>query len=99
MAVRHDLRNIPFFSDLEDRVLEAIARRLQREHYHKGATVFAEDEPGDCMYIIESGQIKVVSEKSGREKIFGYLGPGNFFGEMALLLGDKRSATARVVID
>ena len=99
MAVRHDLRNIPFFSDLEDRVLEAIARRLQREHYHKGATVFAEDEPGDCMYLIESGQIKVLSDRNGREKILSYLGPGNFFGEMALLLGDKRSATARVVID
>jgi NTE family protein len=51
------------------------------------------------MYIIESGQVKVISEKSGREKIYNYLGPGNFFGEMALLLGEKRSATVRVVID
>ena len=99
MATKHDLRQIPFFNELEDNVIDAISRRLQREHYHKGAIVFAEDEPGDCMYIIESGQVKVVSEKSGREKIYNYLGPGNFFGEMALLLSEKRSATVRVVID
>ena len=99
MSARHNLRNIPFFSDLGDDVLDAISRRLQREHYHKNTTIFFEDAPGDCMYIIESGQVKVVSEKEGREKIFGYFGPGNFFGEMALLLGEKRSATARVVID
>ncbi len=97
--MKHNLRNIPFFSDLDDNVLDAISRRLQREHYHKNANVFLEDAPGDCMYIIESGQVKIVSEKDGREKIFGYLGPGNFFGEMALLLGEQRSATARVVID
>jgi NTE family protein len=97
--MKHNLRSIPFFSDLDDNVLEAISRRLQREHYHKDAAVFLEDEPGDCMYLIESGQIKVVSEKGSQEKIFTYLGPGNFFGEMAVLLGDRRSATARVVID
>ena len=96
--MKHNLRNIPFFSDLDEAVLEAISRRLQREHYHKGANIFMEDEPGNCMYIIESGQVKAVSDKNGREKIFNYFGPGNFFGEMALLLGDNRSATARVVM-
>ena len=97
--MKHGLRNIPFFAGLDDNVLEAISRRLQREHYHKGAAVFLEDEPGDCMYIIESGQVKVVAERAKQEQIFSYLGPGNFFGEMALLLGERRSATARVVID
>ncbi len=97
--MRHNLRNIPFFKDLDETVLEAISRRLQREHYHKGAAVFVEDDPGDCMYIIESGQVKIAVERGSQEKIFSYLGPGNFFGEMALLLGERRSATARVVID
>ena len=97
--MKHGLRNIPFFAGLDDNVLEAISRRLQREHYHKGAAVFLEDEPGDCMYVIETGQVKIVAERANQEKIFGYLGPGNFFGEMALLLGERRSATARVVID
>lgn len=97
--MKSNLQNIPFFAGLDDHILEAISRRLKREHYHKGTAVFIEDEPGDCMYIIESGQIKIVSERGNQEKILSYLGPGNFFGEMALLLGERRSATARVVID
>lgn len=97
--MKHNLRNIPFFAELDENVLEAISRRLQREHYHKGAAVFLEGEPGECMYLIESGQIKIVLENGSEEKIFSYLGPGNFFGEMAVLLGERRSATARVVID
>lgn len=97
--MKHNLKSIPFFADLEESTLEAISLKLRREHYHKDAAVFMEDEPGDCMYIIESGQIKIVSEKNNEEKIFSYLGPGTFFGEMAVLLGGRRSATARVVID
>ncbi len=97
--MKHDLNNIPFFSELDEDVLDAISQRLQREHFHKGATVFLEDEPGDCMYLIESGQVKILTEKGGHEKILAYLGPGNFFGEMALLLTEKRTATVRVVLD
>lgn len=97
--MENNLRIIPFFSELPDDVLEAISRRLQREHYHKGATVFLQGEPADRMYIIESGQVKVVSDEGSREKVHAYLGSGNFFGEMGVLLGEKRSATVRVVID
>ncbi|MBI3538629.1 MAG: cyclic nucleotide-binding domain-containing protein, partial [Chloroflexi bacterium] len=99
MPSKNNLRVIPFFSDLTDEVLDAISQRLQREHYHKGASIVQEDDPGDCMYIIETGQVKVVTEKGGAEKIHAYLGPGNFFGEMSVLLGEKRSASVRVVLD
>ncbi len=99
MPTKHNLRAIPFFSDLTDAVLDAIGQRLQREHYHKGAVIVQENEPGDCMYVIESGQVKVITEKGGLESIHAYLGPGNFFGEMSVLLGEKRSATVKVVID
>ena len=95
--MKHDLNNIPFFSELDEDVLDAISQRLLREHYHKGATVFLEDEPGDCMYLIESGQVKIVTEKGGHEKILAYLGPGNFFGEMALFERAVRSATVRAL--
>ena len=97
--MKHDLRNIPFFAELEDDLLDAISRRLQREHYHKGATIFCEDDTGNCMYLIESGQVKIVTEKCGQEKLLAYLGPGNFFGETALLLSEKRTASVRVVLD
>lgn len=97
--MRNDLRLIPFFSDLSDDVLSAIEKYCRREHYGRGELVFAEGDFGDRMYIIQSGQVKVTSERNGSEKIFSYLNPGNFFGETALLTGEPRNAGVRVVID
>lgn len=94
-----NLRRIPFFSDLPDTELRAISERLRHERYLKGQTVFSEGEEGDALYLIESGQVQVVTGPPLDEKILAYLGPGNFFGEMALLLEKPRSATVRVVID
>ncbi len=97
--MRNDLRLIPFFSDLSDDVLSAIEKYCRREHYGRGELVFAEGDFGDRMYIIQSGQVKVISERNGSERIFSYLNPGNFFGETALLTGEPRNAGVRVVID
>jgi NTE family protein len=94
-----NLRRIPFLSELPDDVLKAISARLHLERYRKGEVVFVEGGSGDSMYLIESGQVKVVSDIDGEERLFAYLGPGNFFGEMALLLGEPRSATVKVDID
>jgi NTE family protein len=97
--MRSELRLIPFFSDLSDDVLHAIEKYCRREHYSRGELVFAEGDFGDRMYVIQSGQVKVVSERNGSERIFSYLNPGNFFGETALLTGEPRNASVRVVID
>lgn len=97
--MKRNLRNIPFFNELDDDVLEAIVRRLQHEHYHKSATVFSQGDRGDCMYLIDTGQVKVISEQGADEKLLAYLGPGNFFGETALLLGERRTATVKVELD
>ncbi|UCC63850.1 MAG: cyclic nucleotide-binding domain-containing protein, partial [Anaerolineae bacterium] len=95
----HNLRRIPFFSKLPDAELQAISEHLLRERYLKGQVIFNEGEEGDALYLIESGQVQVVTGSSSEEKILAYLGPGNFFGELALLLDEPRSATVRVVID
>ncbi|HZQ08660.1 MAG TPA: patatin-like phospholipase family protein [Anaerolineae bacterium] len=97
--MRNDLRLIPFFSDLSDDVLSAIEKYCRREHYTRGELVFAEGDYGDRMYILQSGQVKVVSQQNGSEKIFSYLNPGNFFGETALLTDEPRHSSVRVVID
>ncbi len=95
----HNLRRIPFFSKLPDTELQAISDRLYRERYLKGQTIFSEGAEGDALYLIESGQVQVVTGPPDNEKVLAYLGPGNFFGEMALLLEEPRTATIRVVID
>ncbi len=93
------LRRIPFFRELPDEILNLIGGKLRREHYVKDEVVFVEGGLGNAMYLIESGQVAVVSQSGPQEKILSYFGPGAFFGEMALLLGERRSATVRVTID
>lgn len=98
--MEQDLRRIPMFHGLPDDALEAIKKRMKLRHYKKGDIVFPEGAPGNSMYIIDSGQVQVVSESAGEpDAVFAHLGPGSFFGEMALLLGEPRSATVRVAID
>jgi NTE family protein len=95
------LLRIPFFRDVSRETLKAIAAKLKFVEFEQGHVVFSEDSLGDSMYLIESGQVKVsvMPPDSLQEKVINYLGPGNFFGEMALLLNQRRSATVTVTID
>jgi NTE family protein len=99
--IEDSLLRIPFFKSCSAETLAAISAKLRKVHVEHGEVVFVENSLGDSMYLIESGQVKVsVNTGPGQqEKIINYLGPGNFFGEMALLLNQRRSATVTVVID
>jgi NTE family protein len=97
--IEDSLQRIPFFGGLPSDMLSAIAAKLQHEHYHHGEVVFFEGSPGESLYLIESGQVKISTGSGPDEKVINYLGPGNFFGEMALLLDQRRSASVTVVID
>ncbi|HLF29388.1 MAG TPA: patatin-like phospholipase family protein [Anaerolineae bacterium] len=94
-----NLRRIPFFTDLPDDALGAIRRRLRVERHLRGALLFREGDWGDTLYLVQSGQLKVYSDQGGDERIFAYVGPGGFVGELALLLEQPRSATVSVTID
>jgi NTE family protein len=100
-VIEESLLRIPFFSSLPHQTLSAIAAKLKKIHFEHGEVVFAENSLGDTMYLIESGQVEVsVNTGAGQhEKVINYLGPGNFFGEMALLLDQRRSATVTVTLD
>jgi predicted acylesterase/phospholipase RssA/CRP-like cAMP-binding protein len=100
-AVLDSLMRIPFFRGLPPETLLAISSKLHRVHFAHDEIVFVEDSLGDAMYLIESGQVKVsVNTGPGQqERVINYLGPGNFFGEMALLLNQRRTATVTVTID
>jgi NTE family protein len=94
-----NLRRIPFFEELPDDALEAISERLHKRHYDRGEVVFQEGEWGDALYLLDSGQAKVYSTNTGQERIFAYVGPGGFIGELALLLEQPRSASVQMEID
>ncbi len=94
------LRRVPFFSELPDDLLLQTVSRLKREHYAKGDVVFVQGGVGNALYIIESGQVSVtIQGDNNEERLLSHLGPGNFFGETALLTGQRRTATVKVTID
>src|SRR5689334_370646 len=69
---------------------------LTRE-YPTGAVLFEENDPGSRMFVIRSGKVRIFRRVGEAEIVLAFLGPGDFFGEMALLETLPRSATAQVV--
>lgn len=87
------LRSVPLFSQLPDEDLLAFAALTRERTYPKGSVIVFEDDPGDTLYLVAGGQVKVVLiGEDGREVILSVLGEGSFFGEMALLDDQPRSA-------
>jgi CRP-like cAMP-binding protein len=87
-------RKFALFSELDDKELAAIAAVAKSRHYAKDDVVFHADESGDVFCLIREGQVKVTMiSPEGKEIILTMLGPGAFFGEMALLDDEPRSAT------
>ncbi len=64
--------------------------------FPKGAVLFEEGQPGDCMYVIQSGQVEVSKRMGGQKLTLAVLGPGDCLGEMAILENQPRSADAVV---
>jgi CRP/FNR family cyclic AMP-dependent transcriptional regulator len=94
------LRTVPIFSELTDGDIASLGRLSSRRRFPKDTVVFFENEEGDFFFMILEGRIKVtILGDDGREVILSMLGPGDFFGEMALLDNEPRSATAIAVED
>jgi CRP-like cAMP-binding protein len=91
------LTNVPVFRELSNESIGKLAQLAKLCQHAPGATVFREGDPGDCLFIIASGKIDILSVRPGGEELkLNTLGPGEVFGEMALLDGLPRSAAARV---
>jgi MFS family permease len=83
------LRGVPFLSPLPPPVVEGLAARLQHVRFVTGEVVFERGDPGDAFYIIESGEVEVQTD-TPRPVV---LRRGDFFGEIALMETDRRTAT------
>ncbi len=95
MDERELLRTVPLFSELEEVDITSLAQLATRRHSAKDTVVFFENEEGDSFFMILEGRVRVtILGDDGREIILTMLGPGDFFGEMALLDNEPRSATA-----
>lgn len=91
-----ELRRCVLFSRVDDATLGRCAQLLRVRRFRKGETIFHQGDLGDSLYVIESGAVKIVlpSQEAEEEAIIATLGPGDFFGELALLDGTEHSATA-----
>jgi CRP/FNR family cyclic AMP-dependent transcriptional regulator len=89
------LAQVKLLDGLAAEDLVALAANLQRRRYGKGQFIFQQGDPGLCLYLVESGKVKIASFSSeGKGLVLNLLGPGDFFGELALLDGEPRSADA-----
>ena len=89
------IRDIILFSGLEDKELEKIENVMSIKTYPKNSMIVLEEEFGDTVYIVRSGTIKITRlNDEGKEVILALMGAGEFFGELAALDGEARSANA-----
>jgi CRP/FNR family cyclic AMP-dependent transcriptional regulator len=88
------LKNVPLFSMLPAPQLELLSRVVVRRCYARGSTIVRAGDITDSLYVVISGRFKVfVGDKSGREIILAFLGPGEYFGEMVPIDDSPRSAS------
>ena len=93
--VLESLATIPFFSGLDAAALERVAVGMRSRRFRRGEVIFHLGDPGDALFVIVTGDVKIsLPSETGDEAILATLGPGAVFGELALLDGAPRSATA-----
>jgi CRP-like cAMP-binding protein len=89
------LKRVPLFSDLEDRERENIARSMKQRTFSSGQEIAVEGEAGVGFFVIEEGQAKVTVRGDEVRR----LGPGDYFGEIALISQGARTATVTADTD
>ncbi len=94
------LKKVPIFSDLTPKELTEVEKIVHQRRYKQNETIIHTGDPGLGMYIIVNGSVEVVEEdeKAGKRTL-AKLSDGSFFGDMALLDEDPRSASAIALVD
>jgi CRP-like cAMP-binding protein len=91
---------VNIFAGLSDEELEQIGEYITERELPKGAVLYEQGEPGDALYIVRAGRLKAtVTDASGRERVLAIYGNGDFFGELALVSAQPRTATVTAVTD
>ena len=94
------VQRVGLFATLPAEDLAALAGLLRRRHYPRNAVIFLAGDPASQLYLIEAGRVKIgLTSSEGQEVVLTLLGPGDFFGDLALLDGEPRSADATALED
>jgi len=96
LKINEILKKVPFFQTLGKESMDFIVDRLKFHNFDENIDVVKFGDPGDTMYIIVSGEVDVlILGADGTENKVAEIVPGSYFGEMALMTGEPRSATIR----
>jgi CRP/FNR family cyclic AMP-dependent transcriptional regulator len=94
------LRSVPLFASLDDKAAGELRSLLRTRDVGTGTALFRTGDDGDAMYLIESGRVRIaVTDEDEKEIVLAELARGDFFGEMAIIDGKKRSADAMIAED
>lgn len=87
------------FEMLDEAGRQRLLESAERRRYAAGEVVCREGEPGDAFYVVLDGKVSITADDLGQERSVASLGKGGFFGEMAVLTQQPRSATVTVASD
>lgn len=89
------LQQMPIFGGVRDETLQFLLEPTRSVSFPAGGFFFREQDPADCMFVLEAGRVAVLKQWRGREMLLRHLSHGDCFGEMALLDLFPRSAAVR----
>jgi uncharacterized membrane protein len=94
------LTDIPMFAPLDEEERRSLADLLEPRSFREGEILFSFGDPGDTMHIVRSGRVQVYAESTAGDRIvLGEVGPGECFGEISMIDGGSRTATAVALDD
>lgn len=88
---------MPLFATMSEAELALLASRLTPQRFRAGEAIIRQGEIGEKFYVIESGRVEVSVEHNGEQRVVAQRGPGEYVGEIALLLSVPRTASVRAV--
>ena len=89
------LRKVPMFEETDDIFIKALVFTLQPQNVLRGDYLFMMNQPGNCMYLIKNGCVQI--KNLDGTVVFATLMAGAFLGELSMLTGQRRTASAQVV--
>jgi CRP-like cAMP-binding protein len=91
------LQQVPLFKNLDNSDLEKLSMIATEQTFPAGSPIVTEGDPGDSLYLIKYGTVRLYKQGEKEEEEVGFMGSGQHFGEMALIDSEPRSATVEAV--